>query len=190
MVKEPDLRPEDLRHDLIGYLLGVLDDRETREVDTALASLDPAHGLRRDLDVLRGAFEPLEHDREPFDPPRGLTERTLAFVAAASVAPPPDDARQRSPRPRPVGVGTLPSPGLSPAAPNGDCSSCPHRCRATRNPTASIPRPPTAVHCRGPASTRRRSCPRSGSWRTTARCSAPTPRSPDGEAFGCRRSTR
>lgn len=115
MVKEPDLRHEDLRHDLIGYLLGVLDDRETREVDTALASVNPVHGLRRDLDVLRGAFEPLEHDREPFDPPRGLTERTLAFVAAASVVPPPDDARQRSPRPRPVGVGTLPSPGLSPA---------------------------------------------------------------------------
>lgn len=44
MVKEPDLRPEDLRHDLIGYLLGVLDDRETRQVDTALASVNPATG--------------------------------------------------------------------------------------------------------------------------------------------------
>lgn len=110
MVNEPDLRD-----DLIGYLLGALDERETRQVETGLAAVPPGHDLRRDLDALRGAFDQLALDRETFEPPLGLTERTLAFVAAATAAPPGGDVGRRVIRPRPAVTGTVPPPGLSPA---------------------------------------------------------------------------
>lgn len=70
------------RDELLGYLCGALDESESRAVELQLA--DPQRGppLRRDLEVLRLAIRPLTDDREVFRAPRGLADRTLAFVAA------------------------------------------------------------------------------------------------------------
>ena len=75
--------------DLVGYCLGGLDDGDSRRVETALA--DPVQGpdLRRDLELIRRALEPLAHDRMPFAAPAGLAQRTLAFVTAQTA---PDTA--------------------------------------------------------------------------------------------------
>ncbi|MFM7205393.1 MAG: hypothetical protein ACKORK_00600 [Gemmatimonadota bacterium] len=68
--------------DLVGYCLGALDDGETRHLEVALA--DPVQGpeLRRHLEVIRHALEPLGRDRAPLPPPAGLARRTVDFVAA------------------------------------------------------------------------------------------------------------
>ena len=70
-----------MRQDLIGHLLGALEPSESQEVERALA--EPARGqqLKRDLQQLRRALEPLTHDRDVFLPPAGLAGRTLRFVA-------------------------------------------------------------------------------------------------------------
>lgn len=96
MVDEPDLR-----NDLIGYLLGALDESDAREVETALAASGGGAGLRRDLDVLRVAVGPLGHDRGSLAAPFGLAERTLAFVASAT-APAMVEPVQHRARPRPA----------------------------------------------------------------------------------------
>lgn len=64
---------------LIGYLLGALDDEERRLVEDALEA-DPELGRR--LDLLRRALVPLEADRDDPVPPPHLAGRTLALVAA------------------------------------------------------------------------------------------------------------
>jgi len=70
-----------MREDLVGYLCGALEDEEMRAVEAGLA--DPQYGpnLSRDLGMLRRAVAPLACD-DVIAPPAGLTERTLAFVAA------------------------------------------------------------------------------------------------------------
>ena len=70
-----------MRNELVGYLLNALDDDETRAVEAALAAAPQNDPLRRELDVLRRAIEPLGRDRLPCDPPPGLAARTLRFVA-------------------------------------------------------------------------------------------------------------
>lgn len=95
-----------MRDDLIGYLLGALDDEEASRVNRAIhgvghkdggdgeerssaATNDPAASdarvrlpLDRQLDILRRSLRPLEVDREPLAAPAGLADRTLAFVRA------------------------------------------------------------------------------------------------------------
>jgi hypothetical protein len=76
----------DMREALVGYLFGALDERETRDVETVLADTDRGVSLRRDLDILRRAVRPLDHDTEAFAPPPGLADRTLAFVARSTAS--------------------------------------------------------------------------------------------------------
>ncbi|MEX0670266.1 MAG: hypothetical protein WD060_07405 [Pirellulales bacterium] len=68
--------------ELVGFLIGGLEDGESRQVEAVLA--DPVKGpaLRRDLDSIRRALRPLEFDRAAAAAPPGLASRTLAFVAA------------------------------------------------------------------------------------------------------------
>jgi hypothetical protein len=70
---------KDVEENLLGYLLGALDDEERRQVEDALEA-DPAMGRR--LDLLRRALVPLEADRDDPVPPPRLTGRTLALVAS------------------------------------------------------------------------------------------------------------
>lgn len=89
--------------DLVGYCLGGLDDGDSRRVETALADPVQGAGLRRDLELIRRALDPLAHDRLPFAAPAGLAQRTLAFVAAQTA---PDTGSMRSvtrPAERPLG---------------------------------------------------------------------------------------
>src|SRR5262249_25535419 len=75
-----------MREQLLGYLLGALEPQECEQVEEQLAS---DHVLQRELELLRGALEPLEMDDESFDPPHDLAADTCVSVAkqAASVAP-------------------------------------------------------------------------------------------------------
>lgn len=75
-----------MRNELVGYLLNALDEDETRAVEAALAAAPQSDPLRRELDVLRRAIEPLGRDRLPCDPPAGLADRTLRFVARQTAA--------------------------------------------------------------------------------------------------------
>ena len=75
-------------NDLVGYLMGALEESESRMVDAALA--DPREGaaLQRDLERLRAAMRPLARDRAAVAPPPGLAQRTLAFVQANAASRP------------------------------------------------------------------------------------------------------
>src|SRR5438876_12186893 len=64
--------------DLLGYLVGGLDESEQREVET---ELDTHPESRRRLDELRFALEPLAVDRDDPPAPRDLAVRTLAAIA-------------------------------------------------------------------------------------------------------------
>ena len=75
-------------HDLIGYLLDVLEPDERKRIETALAG-DPA--LRERLDALRRGLTSLE-DESSIEPPEGLADRTCAFVAAHAKDPIEDEA--------------------------------------------------------------------------------------------------
>ena len=74
--REPALTPLD--DNLVGYLLGVLDEPARRETEAQLLTNPEA---RRKLDLLRRALAPLESSRDDAEPSAGLAERTLAFVA-------------------------------------------------------------------------------------------------------------
>ena len=76
-----------MRNQLVGYLLGGLEENEVREVEAALADPDQGDSLRQDLRLLRRAVVPLEWDRSAVSPPEGLATRTLAFVAAQAAQP-------------------------------------------------------------------------------------------------------
>lgn len=86
-----------MRDDLVGYLLHAIDEPEARRVEAALADPETGPDLRRDLDRLRGATRPLDHDREPFAAPPGLAARTLAFVSAQAAARPLPTPRSFTP---------------------------------------------------------------------------------------------
>lgn len=68
-----------VQEQLLGHLLGALDDAEQAEVETRLKG-DP--NWRRALSVLRERLEPLAEAELDFDPPPGLAERTCRLVAA------------------------------------------------------------------------------------------------------------
>ncbi|MBN1911956.1 MAG: hypothetical protein JW818_19700 [Pirellulales bacterium] len=84
------------RDQLLGYLLGALDDDEQKTLEQRLAD-DPA--LRHDLTLLNRALAPLDGARRQFDPPPGLAARTCQLVAELP-------ARAKNPsvetRPRPA----------------------------------------------------------------------------------------
>lgn len=63
---------------LVGYLVGSLDEQTHNEVENYLAT-DP--DAPRRLELLRQALEPLAADAEPITPPPGLVIRTLGRVA-------------------------------------------------------------------------------------------------------------
>lgn len=73
-----------MRENLVGFLLEALDEPDHARVQAALS--DPRDGaiLKRDLEHLRKALQPLEQDRGMDPPPSGLASRTLAFVQAHS----------------------------------------------------------------------------------------------------------
>lgn len=73
---------QDMRDALPGFVIGALDEDETRRVEAALADHDRGAPLRRDLEIIRRAVQPLARDREPVAPPAGLAARTLQFVAS------------------------------------------------------------------------------------------------------------
>jgi hypothetical protein len=64
---------------LLGHLLGALDDAEEKSVE---GRLETDADFRRELEEARRLLEPLEAARERFTPPPGLAARTCAFVAA------------------------------------------------------------------------------------------------------------
>lgn len=75
-----------MQEQLLGYMLGALEDDESREVEEALQR-DPR--LQEDLSRWEASVRPLEADRQMLDPPPGLAERTCQDVAerAASGGP-------------------------------------------------------------------------------------------------------
>ncbi len=73
-----------MREQLVGYLFDALDEGDARAVEAALADAQAGPPLRRELDLLRGAVQPLVADRRPVTPPAGLAARTVAFVASQS----------------------------------------------------------------------------------------------------------
>jgi hypothetical protein len=68
---------DQVREQLLGYLLDALEEDERRQVERELAA-SPA--LRRELTELRACLAPLAADREPVHPPRGLWQRTCRLV--------------------------------------------------------------------------------------------------------------
>ena len=95
----------DSRHQqLLGHLLGALDDEEQAWVDQRLEHDEPC---RWEFTLWRRRLSPLEAMRPDFDPPRGLAARTCRMVAAYGAAP----ARSAMPRmamsPDPTVPGTV-----------------------------------------------------------------------------------
>ena len=68
---------DSVQEQLLGHLLGALDDSEQESVETQLQR-DPR--LRRELEEARRFLEPLEQEREAFTPPPGLAEQTCRFI--------------------------------------------------------------------------------------------------------------
>ncbi|HEY8503338.1 MAG TPA: hypothetical protein VIL46_02070, partial [Gemmataceae bacterium] len=100
-MREPsDRDPRRGREDLIGYLLGALDPPERRAVESQLAARPE---LRRELERLRRALEPLEPERDDPAPPPGLAERTLARVGEYAARRPDPFPRGRPGRGRGIG---------------------------------------------------------------------------------------
>jgi len=97
-----------MRNELVGYLLGALDEPESRRVEMALADPQEGPALRRDLEALRAATRPLASDRDPWPAPPGLAGRTLRFVATAANPP------QTLPMPRAFTPEPAPWAGASP----------------------------------------------------------------------------
>lgn len=90
--------------DLLGFLLGALDDDERSRIESQLEEDD---ALRDRLITLQAALDPLEETKEEHDePPKGLAELTCETVAAfeqsQSVKP---QAVRHAGDPKPVGNG-------------------------------------------------------------------------------------
>ena len=76
-----------MREDLLGYLLGALDEEESARVQAALES-DPA--LAAECAHLEQVIAPLSEDEAWIEPPGRLADRTLAFVEASAEEPDPE----------------------------------------------------------------------------------------------------
>ena len=61
-----------LKEQLIGYALGALDENELREVEQRLSG---DAELRRELEAVQSALEPLADAYEEHEPPAGLADR-------------------------------------------------------------------------------------------------------------------
>jgi hypothetical protein len=81
-----------VQEQLLGHLLGALDDAEQEEVDSRLQS-DPQ--LRGELAVLRQQCAPLLAARRDFAAPPGLAERTCRFVESHGKQPAAAGGRRR-----------------------------------------------------------------------------------------------
>jgi hypothetical protein len=68
-----------MREQLLGYLLGALDDSEHRQVEEHLEREPEA---RRELELLARGLKPLEADADLREPPRGLAARACQAVEA------------------------------------------------------------------------------------------------------------
>ena len=79
-----------MRHELIGYLLGVLDPAEQRLVEQQLARDE---NLRREMERIRAKLESLR-DEEVGDPPPDLVARTCESVEAFSAEHKPTPAQR------------------------------------------------------------------------------------------------
>ncbi len=74
---------EPAREQMLGYLLGALDDNEQSEIENIL---DNDAAVRRELAILHRSLAPLDAARREFSPPAGLASRTSAFVAESALA--------------------------------------------------------------------------------------------------------
>jgi prepilin-type processing-associated H-X9-DG protein len=74
---------------LVGYLLGGLDEAGVRQVEAYLQASPEA---RRRLALLKRALGPLGADRDEAAPPPGLAERTLARIAGPELPRAPHEA--------------------------------------------------------------------------------------------------
>lgn len=83
------------REQLLGHLLGALDDDEFDELD---ARLERDEEYSRELMRWRRRLAPLESLRPEFEPPAGLVQRTCRFVARNK----PDDRDRRGMSPIPI----------------------------------------------------------------------------------------
>ncbi len=129
-----------MRENLIGYLLGALDDTEAREIEamlgepgrpgdarmtflttsTAVSAGDPAAevgesaALRRELEILRRATTPLERDADLLAAPQGLASRTIDLIRKSNL----QDSGFKDDGRREAASFTVPFPraSLSPAA--------------------------------------------------------------------------
>ncbi|MGE0758525.1 MAG: hypothetical protein AB7F89_06025 [Pirellulaceae bacterium] len=72
---------DQIREQLIGYVLGALDPAEQREVEDRLSTDEL---WRRELDEVQRMLEPLADGYTTYEVPKGLAERTCRFVAAES----------------------------------------------------------------------------------------------------------
>jgi hypothetical protein len=72
-----------MHHQLLGYLLGALDDNEQRSVE---ARLEYDAEWRHQLMHWRQQVVPLAALRPDFEPPAGLAERTCRYVADCRLA--------------------------------------------------------------------------------------------------------
>ena len=68
---------DSVQEQLLGHLLGALDDSEQDSVQAQL-QCDPQ--LRREMEEARRLLEPLDEAREAFTPPPGLAEETCRLV--------------------------------------------------------------------------------------------------------------
>lgn len=84
---------EDLRHnmrqDMVGFLLGAIEEPESRQLETALADPKQGPALRCDLERLRLAIKPLSRDRGFLPAPPGLARQTMRFVESHSAVTAP-----------------------------------------------------------------------------------------------------
>lgn len=89
---------------LLGHLLGALDDEEQEWVD---GRLEYDELCQRELILWRRRLSPLEAVRPDFDPPSGLAERTCRMVAAYGSAPVRPAGRRLAMSPDPTVPGAV-----------------------------------------------------------------------------------
>ncbi len=78
-------------HQLLGYLLGTLDDNEQRSVETRLRrDAERRQAARRKRQVV-----PQAAWRPDFEPPAGLAERTCRYVAECRLSAPAESSLSR-----------------------------------------------------------------------------------------------
>ncbi|MBU4273629.1 MAG: hypothetical protein KKE86_02695 [Planctomycetes bacterium] len=95
---------DSIHQQLLGHLLGALDDEEQAWVD---GRLERDESCRRELILWRRRLSPLEAMRPDFDPPPGLDGRTCRMVAAYGSAPARSARRRLAMSPDPTVPGAV-----------------------------------------------------------------------------------